>query len=114
MDYWSQIGSAVWALLNSEVGLMLMGSLLLLVARKVYTAKPLIEQYEGTLIEAVKWAEKNVTGPGRGEQRLKAALQFVSRVFADYERRKPTKAEAEQIEERLIVTHADLEAKGNL
>ena len=51
---WTTILGTVWSVINSPAGITVMASVVIYVLNKLYTAKPALAAYEGTLIaEAV-------------------------------------------------------------
>lgn len=108
-DLWS---GAVWPFLLSPA---FVGLIALVIAR-MFAARPLWEKYAGTIIAGIKYAEKQVPddSPNKSVQRLDAALKYVLRVYEQTKGAAATPAEAQQLAEGIQITHADLEAAGNL
>ena len=108
--------AGLWALVNSPVGVSVVASAALWLVNRVYAAKPEWQRYEGALIQAVRWAEKEIPDGsedkylGRADTALKYALNA-------YERMNGKRADArarEMLAQGLEVVHTDLEAAGIL
>lgn len=108
--------NAIWTFLNSPIGLTIAGALLLMVLGWIARKKPQWQQYEGRIIEAIKWAEKAIPDdtPNKGAQRLDAALGYVVRLYVRARGTEPPKALIHSIREGIPIVHAQLEAGGNL
>ena len=57
---WNGIINVVWSILNSPAGITALAALLLWGLNKLYASKPAWKAYEGSIISAVKWAEKEI------------------------------------------------------
>ena len=106
----------LWALMNSPVGVSVVASVALWLVNKVYAAKPEWQAYEGALIQAVRWAEKEIPDEAENKylKRADAALKYALNA---YERMNGHRANArmkEQLAQGLEVVHTDLEAAGVL
>ncbi len=113
---WTGVLSGLWAVVNSPAAITLLATALLWLLGRLYAAKPLWQQYEGEIISAVKWAEKEIPDetPHAGLARLDAALKMVVAVYEQARGRVATSAEVADLKNGIQVTHADLEAAGNL
>ncbi|HOQ61590.1 MAG TPA: hypothetical protein PKZ08_13280, partial [Vicinamibacterales bacterium] len=69
----------LWSVVNSPAGITLLATALLWLLGRLYSRRPLWQQYEGEIISAVKWAEKEIPDgtPNAGLARLDAALKMV-------------------------------------
>jgi len=108
--------AGVWALLNSPVGVSMVASVALWLVNKVYAAKPEWQAYEGALIQAVRWAEKEIPD-GTENKYLKRANSALQYALDAYERMNGHRANTrmkEQLAQGLEVVHTDLEAAGVL
>ena len=115
MDF-SGIASALWQALNSPLAIAAAAGLILWLLNKLYAAKPTWQAFEGTIIAAVKWAEKEIPDdtPNKAFNRLNAALNYVIKVYEEA-RGKPADAKAKaDLREGIQIVHAELEASGNL
>ena len=82
---------------------------------KLYAAKPAWQPMEGTIIAAVKWAEKEIPDntPNKALVRLNAALGYVVKVY-EQARGPATEQVKAELREGIQIVHAELEAAGNL
>jgi hypothetical protein len=82
---------------------------------RLYAAKPTWQPFEGTIIAAVKWAEKEIPDdtPNKSLVRLNAALNYVVKVY-EQARGTATEQVKAQLREGIQIVHAELEAAGNL
>lgn len=113
---WHAIGTTVWNLLNSPAAIAVLAGGLLWLLNKLYAAKPAWQPFEGTIIAAVKWAEKQIDDatPNKAMRKLDAALDYVVRVYEEA-RGKPADAKTKaELREGIQIVHADLEAAGSL
>ena len=113
---WDVVWPAAWAFVNSPVGVSMVASVALWLINKVYAAKPEWQAYEGALIQAVRWAEKEIPDGTENKHlaRADAALKYA---LTAYERVNGRRADArmrEQLAQGLEVVHTDLEAAGIL
>jgi len=107
---------ALWTLINSPAGITLIASVVLYLLNRLYAAKPLWQQYEGTIVSAIRTAEKLVpdSTPNRGLAKFDAALKFVLQVFEARAGRKPTPAEEVALREGIQIKHNQLDAAGQM
>jgi len=113
---WTTLLQTVWAALNSPAGITAIAGALLWALNRLYTAKPLWQQYEGTVIAAIRFAEKNIDDetPNAGLAKLDSALQYVLKVYEQSAGRRATQAEIAQFTNGIQVVHNGLEAEGLL
>lgn len=106
----------VWGMANTPAGLTIIGAGAVWILSRVYTAKPLWQQYEGAIIAAVKFAEKAIPDdtPNAGLARLDSALKYVCTAFEEINKRRATIAEQAQLRDGIQQAHAELEAAGML
>ena len=113
---WTAFLQVAWDVVNSPAVIALMAGGLLWVLNRLYAAKPAWQAFEGTIIAAVKWAEKEIPDdtPNKAFNRLNAALNCVLKVYEEA-RGKPADAKTKQeLREGIQIVHAELEASGNL
>ena len=115
MDF-SGIWQVIWNVLNSPAVIAVLAGGMLWLLNRLYAAKPAWQAFEGTIIAAVKWAEKEIPDdtPNKALNRLNAALNYVTKV---YEQARGTPAESKvqtELREGIQIVHAELEASGNL
>lgn len=113
---WNTVLTTVWATLNSPAGITVMASAVLWALNRLYAAKPLWANYEGTLIAAVKYAEKAIPDDtdNKAAARLDEALRYALKVFEQVEGRRANARETAQLVDGLQVVHANLEAGDQL
>ena len=111
-----QFFALVWGVLNSPAGITAIAGLILWVLNKVYAAKPAWNAYEGTIIAAVKFAEKEIPdgSPNKSLARLDAALKYVLRVYAEATGKEATPQVEAALKEGIQIKHAELESAGTL
>jgi hypothetical protein len=102
----------LWIFLNSAIGLTLVGSLVLFALNKMYAAKPAWKKYEGSIIAAIKYAEKAVPDDvqDKSMQRLDTALKYILTVYAQRTGTAASDATIAIFKEAIQVKHAELEA----
>ena len=57
---WTAILEAVWHALNSPAGITAVAGLILWALNRLYAKKPEWKKYEGTIISAIKFSEKDI------------------------------------------------------
>ena len=112
----SSILETIWTVLNSPVGIAAIAGLLLWLLNRLYAAKPAWAKYEGTIIAAVRQAEKAVDDqtPNKSMARLDKALQYVLRVYEQVEGKSASDSVKAELAEGIQILHNDLEADGQL
>ena len=93
-----------------------MGGALLWALNHVYAAKPVWFKFEGTIITAIRMAEKQIpedTGT-KGLQKLDLALEFVLRVYEAEQGKAPTQKVKDELREGIQILHNKLDAAGVL
>ena len=108
--------AAIWAAVNTPFGITTVAALVLWALNKLYAKRPLWEAYEGTIISAVRLAEKNIPDDTKsaGIRRLDAALKYVLNTFEHINGRRSTDAEATNMREGIQIVHNDLDTVGAL
>ena len=106
----------IWAALNSPVGIAAVAGVVLWILNKLYAKKPDWKKYEGSIIAAVKLAEKSIPDdtPNKAAARLDAALRYVLKIHHEVENRIATAQEVATIREGIQIVHAELESSGLL
>jgi len=106
----------VWKAANSPAAIAAIGGLLAFGLGKLYLAKPEWKKYEGTIIAAVKKAEKEIPdGTAAGSlSKLDMALKYVIAVYEQTAGKTPDAKTIAELTEGVQVIHADLEANGIL
>ena len=109
--------SIVWAFLNSAPGVIVVAAVLAYVLGRIYTARPDWRDYEGTIIAAVKYAEKTIPDDveNRSLRRLDEALRYVLKVCAEMNTGSaPSNLDVQRLRDQIQVVHQKLEAAGTL
>lgn len=111
-----RIFELVWTALNSPAVIAGLAAVVLWAINRLYAKRPAWQAYEGSIIAAVKWAEKQILDdtPNKAAAKLNAAMQYVLRVFEEVNHRRATDAETAELREGVQILHAELEAAGNL
>lgn len=107
----------VMELLNNPAIIAFAAMVLVVILNFIYGKKPILQQFEGTFIAAVKFAEKMIDDntENKGARRLDEALKFTIKVFKEKNKGKNPSPKIEQeMKEAIQVTHANLEVKGTL
>ena len=115
MDF-NGIWQVIWNVLNSPAVIAAFAAGVLWLLNRLYAAKPTWQAFEGTIIAAVKWAEKESPDdtPNKAISRLNAALNYVTKVY-EQARGKPADSKVQtELREGIQIVHAELEASGNL
>ncbi|MHC1597880.1 MAG: hypothetical protein ACXQT3_06165 [Methermicoccaceae archaeon] len=111
-----RIFETIWIALNSPAGIAAMAGFLLWLLNKLYSVKPGWKEFEGTIIAAIKFAERQIPDDtaNKSFKRLDTALRYVLKVYEEVQGRKPTKREVAELREGIQVKHSELEAAGTL
>ena len=107
---------SIWEILNSPAAITLAAMLLVYLLNRLYTRKPLWEAWEGTIITAIKLAEKAIPDDTdkKGLGKLDEALQYVLRIYEEARDKPPTPEQAAQLKEAIQIKHAELEKSKQL
>ena len=113
---WETIFQSVWGLLNSPVGIAAIAGLVLWLLNRLYAAKPAWAKYEGTIIAAVRQAEKAIDDntSNKSLARLDNALQYVLRIYEQVEGKTASDSVKAELTEGIQILHNELEAEGTL
>ncbi|OHB56827.1 MAG: hypothetical protein A2Y07_06865 [Planctomycetes bacterium GWF2_50_10] len=105
-----------WTLINSPVGITAIITVVLWILNRIYAAKPLWQQYEGTIIAAVKFAEKEIPDgiANTSIARLDAALKYTVNIYEEMVQRRASNVELANFKEGIQIKHAELEQAGGL
>ena len=106
----------IWSILNSPAAITAIAGGLLWLLNRMYTRKPTWVRYEGTIIAAIKAAEKAIPDDVENKSllRLNNALQTVLDLYAKIEGKRADEATQAEMAEGIQIIHAKLEAAGNL
>jgi len=113
---WQEILDVVWSALNSPAGIAAIAGIVLYLLNRLYAAKPTWAQYEGAIISAVRFAEKEIPDDvsNKGMARLDQALKYVLAVFEQVNGRRATETEAASLKEGIQIVHNELDTEGVL
>ena len=113
---WQAFLETVWGVLNSPAAIAAVAAVVLWLLNRLYAARPAWRKYEGSIIAAIKYAEKAIPDDAESKalQRLDAALKYVLAVHRETESRGATAKEVAELREGIQIKHAELEAAGNL
>lgn len=105
----------LWSALNSPTGVVVMASVVLWVLNRVYAKKPAWQRFEGTIIQAVKWAEKTIPDntANKAAKRMDEALQYVLRIYEHTQGKSANPKTKADLKQGISIVHAELEASGN-
>ncbi len=107
---------AIWAAMNSPIGITVVVSMFLWTLNKVYSLKPTWAKFEGTIIAGIKYAEKAIDDDtdNKAMSRLDTALRYVLRIYQESGKKNLSGATIDSIKEGIQIKHAQLEATGTL
>jgi len=107
---------SVWTFLNSPLGITVIAAVVLYLLKRARERYPAWMDWEGSIIEAVKLAEKNIPddADNKSLRRFNDALAYVLRVYQEANGKMPSGQERREIEEGIRLKHAELEATGAL
>ncbi len=100
-------------LMNSNAVIAGIAAIAVYFMNKLYTKKPEWKKYEGSIISAIKAAEKAIpdNSANKSVARLDFALKYVLKV---HNMANPSTALVSDLTNAIQVKHAELEAAGNL
>lgn len=106
----------LWNVINTPAGITVAASVLLWLLARLYIARPAWAAFEGTIISAVKFAEKEIPDdtPSAGLRRLDAALQYVLRVYEQARGQAASEKTRADLKEGIQIIHNQLEEAGTL
>jgi hypothetical protein len=113
---WNGFWQVTWEALNSPAVIALLAGGLLWLLNRLYAARPAWQPFEGTIISAVKWAEKQIPDdtPNKALNRLNAAMSYVLKVYEEARGKPADPKTRAELREGVQIVHAELEASGNL
>jgi hypothetical protein len=106
----------VWQICNSPVGLVVIGGVFAWALNAMYAKRPTWQAWEGTIVTAVKWAEKSIPdgSPNAGLARADQALQFVLKAYEAAKARPASQSEIVSLTQGIALVHSVLEDTGAL
>ncbi len=98
-------------IVNSPAVSVAIASLVVYLLNRLYAKKPAWKKYEGTVISAIRYAEKAIPdgSANKSAARLDAALKYALNVIEIREKRIVTDSERAEIIEGIQVTHNAME-----
>lgn len=93
--------------LNSPAGIALCASITLMSLNYLYSKKPEWKKYEGTIIAAIRHAEKAI-GSGSenaGMKKFDHALQFILKIYEKNEGKQPSSKKLAELKEGISIVH---------
>ena len=107
---------SIWNALNSPVAIAAIAAVVLWLLNRLYAKRPNWRRYEGTVIAAIKYAERTIPDgvENKALRRLDEALRYVLNVHREVALRAATPEEVADLREGIQIKHAELEAAGNL
>jgi sugar (pentulose or hexulose) kinase len=111
---WELVLGFVWTALNSPVGITTVVSAAVWALNKIYAAKPEWQKYEGAIIKAVQWAEREIPDNSENKhvQRANTALQYVLKAYERINGKRADARTQEQLAQGIEIVHTDLEVAG--
>ena len=106
----------LWAALNSPIAITIAAIFAGWLITKLIKKAPAWAEWEGSIITAIKWAEKTIPDntPSAGLQRADAALKWVLAVYAETKKAAAPPDVVAAIKEGIAVLHNHLEMEGAL
>jgi len=113
---WQAILGVIWSALNSPMSITAVAGIVLYLLNRLYAAKPAWAQYEGAIISAVRFAEKEIPDDvsNKGMARLDQALKYVLSTFEQVNGRRATQKETAALKDGIQIVHNELDAEGVL
>lgn len=102
----------IWEYLNTPLAITVIGSIVAFLLSKLWTAKPAWQKYEGTIIAAIKSAEKAVPDDSENKsvKRLDEALKYVLKIY-ESQNGKATEETKQELKEGIQIVHNKLETE---
>ena len=112
MTVWSML----WEFVNSLFFVTLVATGVIFLLNKLWGSKPEWEKYEGAIIRAIRWAEKEIPANIENShvKRFTHALNYILTVYEEIERRKPTAEEEQMLANAIELICERLETEGVL
>ncbi len=102
--------------LNSPIAITAVAALALFGLNRLYSKQPLWKKYEGTIVAAIKFAEKKIPDDTENKSlaKLDDALEYVLAVYAKVNAKRPSAKIEHELREGITLTHEVLEKRGSL
>jgi len=113
---WSAILETVWEILNTPAAIAAAALVFAYGLKRLYAWRPAWAAYEGTIIAAVKHAEKAIPDDteSAGMRRFDEALRYVLEIYAAREGKQATRETKAELAEGISLMHEKLERDGTL
>ena len=113
---WDFVWGVIWTALNSPVGVTTVASVGLWALNRLYAVRPEWQKYEGAIIKAVQWSEREIPDDAQNKhlKRADLALQYALKAYERINGRRADARMAEQLAQGIEVIHTDLESAGVL
>lgn len=107
---------AIWAALNSPIGIAAVAAIVLWAINRIYASKPDWKAYEGTIIQAIKFAEAKIPDDTSkpGLARFDYALKYILKIYEANQGKPAPASLVASLREGISLVHNDLESKGTL
>jgi hypothetical protein len=107
---------SIMDILNKPIVIATLGAFLVYGLNRLYASKPKWAKYEGTIISAVKSAEKAIPDDtdNKGLARLNNAMQYVIKIYEAKHGKAPTAAMRSDLQEGIQIVHEKLDSAGTL
>ena len=103
--------NTLWEMWNSPFGITVAATVAIYFLNIVFNRKPAWAAYKGTVIAAIRYAEKAIDDKTENKSlaRLDEALKYVIKVIEEAEGRKVTGPELQEIKEGIQIVHNEIE-----
>ena len=100
--------------LNSPLGITAVAAVFVIALNYLYSKKPLWAKYEGSIISAIKMAEKVIPDDvdNKSVKKLDQAMRYVINVHRKARGQMPTPKEIAELKEGISIVHSKLESDG--
>lgn len=105
----------VWDIMNTPAAIAIIGSIAAYLLSLLWNKKPTWQKYEGTIIAAVKAAEKAIpdTAENKAAKRLDKALAYVLKIY-EAQNGIASNAVKQELKEGIQLVHNQLESEETL
>lgn len=113
---WSKTLLVIWSAMNSPLGITFVAGIVLWLLNRLYSAKPKWRLFEGTIVAAIKWAEKEIPDGTKNKsmQRLDAALRYTIDIYEKTQKKPASEKVKTAMREGIQITQVHLESAGVL
>jgi hypothetical protein len=110
------IPGTIWEVVNTPAGITVVAGILLWIINRARAVLPKWAAFEGTIIAAVKYAEKKIpdNAPNKSAAKLDMALKYVLEVYKMVRGRSPSKKMEAELVQGIQIIHDRVEGAGNL